>query len=221
MAKRSKKRCEEVPILHPHAAGIDVGASELFVAVSADRDPQPVRSFPTFTRDLNALADWLQQCGIRSVAMESTSVYWIPVYQILESRGLEVCLVNAQHVKNVPGRKPDVSDCQWLQYLHSVGLLRASFRSPGFICAIRSLWRHRSSLIQMAAEHVLHMLCRHLDQTAAVSPERANSADEARRTETGTQQTHRMEVLKPLAVGYIDFPAGNILYVLRINEAHL
>lgn len=157
MAKRSKKRCEQLPILHPDAAGIDVSASELFVAVGADRDPQPVRSFPTFTRDLNALADWLQQCGIRSVAMESTSVYWIPVYQILESRGLEVCLVNAQHVKNVPGRKTDVSDCQWLQYLHSVGLLRASFRPPGFICAIRSLWRHRSSLIQMAAEHVLHM----------------------------------------------------------------
>lgn len=112
MAKRSKKRCEQLPILHPHAAGIDVSASELFVAVSADRDPQPVRSFPTFTRDLNALADWLQLCGIRSVAMESTSVYWIPVYQILESRGLEVCLVNAQHVKNVPGRKTDVSDCQ-------------------------------------------------------------------------------------------------------------
>jgi transposase len=89
--------------------------------------------------------------------MESTSVYWIPIYQILEARGLEVYLVNAQHVKNVPGRKTDVSDCQWLQYLHSVGLLRASFRPPGFICAIRSLWRHRSSRIQMAAEHVLHM----------------------------------------------------------------
>lgn len=134
-----------------------LGASELFVAVSADREPQPVRSFPIFTRDLNALADWLQQCGIRSVAMESTSVYWIPVYQILESRGLEVFLVNVQHVKNVPGRKTDVSDCQWLQYLHSVGLLRASFRPPEVICAIRSLWRHRNSLIQMAAEHVLHM----------------------------------------------------------------
>lgn len=158
MAKKDKKRrCNELPILHPDAAGIDVGASELFVAVRADHDPQPVRSFPTFTRDLNALADWLQSCGIRSVAMESTSVYWIPVYQILESRGFEVFLVNAQHVKNVPGRKTDVSDCQWIQYLHSVGLLRASFRPPGEICAIRSLWRHRSSLIQMAAEHVLHM----------------------------------------------------------------
>jgi transposase len=157
MAKKGKRRSDQLPVLHPDAAGIDVGASELFVAVSADRDPQPVRSFPTFTRDLNALADWLQQCGIHSVAMESTSVYWIPVYQILESRGLEVYLVNAQHVKNVPGRKTDVSDCQWLQYLHSVGLLRASFRPPGVICAIRSLWRHRSSLIQMASEHVLHM----------------------------------------------------------------
>jgi transposase len=148
-SKGSKRRCEELPILHQDAAGIDIGASELFVAVSADRDQHPVRSFPTFTRDLK---DWLQQCGIRSVAMESTSVYWIPVYQILESRGLEVFLVNAQHVKNVPGRKTDVSDCQWLQYLHSVGLLRASFRPPGVICAIRSLWRHRNSLIQMAAE---------------------------------------------------------------------
>ena len=157
MAKKSKRRCDTLPVLHPDAAGIDVGASELYVAVSAHRDPQPVRSFPTFTRDLHALADWLVQCGIRSVAMESTSVYWIPVYQILEARGLEVYLVNAQHVKNVPGRKTDVSDCQWLQYLHSVGLLRASFRPPGFICAMRSLWRHRGSLIQMAAEHVLHM----------------------------------------------------------------
>jgi transposase len=96
--------------LYPHAAGIDVGASELFVAVSADRDPLPVRSFPTFTRYLNALVDWLQQYRIHSVAMQSTSVYRIPVYQILESRGLEVCLVNAQHIKNVPG-KTDVSDC--------------------------------------------------------------------------------------------------------------
>jgi transposase len=157
LAKESHRRCDTLPVLHPDAAGIDVGGSELYVAVSVDRDPRPVRSFPTFTRDLHALADWLVQCGIHSVAMESTSVYWIPIYQILEARGLEVCLVNAQHVKNVPGRKTDVSDCQWLQYLHSVGLLRASFRPPGLICAIRSLWRHRGSLIQMAAEHVLHM----------------------------------------------------------------
>jgi transposase len=157
MAKKGKRRCDQLPVLHPNAAGIDVGADALFVAVPADRDPEPIRSFPTFTRDLNALADWLQRCAIETVAMESTSVYWIPVHQILESRGLEVCLVNAQHVKNVPGRKTDVSDCQWIQYLHSVGLLRGSFRPPEFICAIRSLWRHRASLIQMAAEHVMHM----------------------------------------------------------------
>ena len=157
MAKQSNGRCDQLPVLHPHAAGIDVGASELFVAVGADHDPQPVRRFPTFTRDLHALADWLQQCGVRSVAMESTSVYWIPIYQILEARGLEVCLVNAQHVKNVPGRKTDVSDCQWLRYLHSVGLLRGSFRPPGAICAVRALWRHRGSLVQMAAEHIMHI----------------------------------------------------------------
>ena len=157
MATKRKKRVQDLPVLHPDAAGIDVGASEIFVAVAADRDAEPVRSFATFTRDLNSLADWLQACGIRSAAMESTSVYWIPLHQILEARGIEVCLVNAQHVKNVPGRKTDVSDCQWIQYLHSVGLLRASFRPPAIICAIRSLWRHRDSLIQMAAEHVMHM----------------------------------------------------------------
>src|ERR1700675_1375487 len=156
MAKKSKRRCDTLPVLHPDAAGIDVGASELFVAVSADRDPHPVRSFPTFTRDLHALADWLEQCGVHSVAMGFTSVFWFPIYQILEARGLEVYLVNAQHVKNVPGRKTDVSDCQWLQYLHSVGLLRASFRPPGEVCAVRSLLRHRDGLVELASRHVQH-----------------------------------------------------------------
>jgi len=121
MPTKRQKRVQDLPVLHRDAAGIDIGANEVFVAVPADRDPEPVRSFATFTRDLHALADWLQRCHIESVAMESTSVYWIPLYQILENRGIEVFLVNAQHVKNVPGRKTDVSDCQWLQYLHSVG----------------------------------------------------------------------------------------------------
>jgi transposase len=146
-----------LPLLHPDAAGIDVGAEEVFVAVPPDRTAEPVRSFETFTRDLYELADWLQSCGIRSVAMESTGVYWIPLFQVLETRGFEVFLVNAQHVKNVPGRKSDVSDCQWIQYLHSVGLLKASFRPPDQICVVRSLWRHRESLVQMAAEHTMHM----------------------------------------------------------------
>src|SRR4051794_18507624 len=146
-----------LPVLHPDAAGIDVGAEELFVAVPPDRTPEAVRSFETFTRDLHELADWLESCGVRTVATESTGVYWIPVFQILETRGFEVFLVNAQHVKNVPGRKSDVSDCQWIQYLHSVGLLKASFRPPDQICVVRSLWRHRDSLVQMAAEHTMHM----------------------------------------------------------------
>lgn len=143
--------------IEPNAAGIDVGATEVFVALPQDRDPSPVRSFETFTEELHRLKDWLLQCGITTVAMESTGVYWIPLFQILERAGIEVCLVNAQHVKHVPGRKSDVIDCQWLQYLHSVGLLRASFRPEDRICVIRSLLRHRDSLVQMAAAHVQHM----------------------------------------------------------------
>src|SRR5260370_23862698 len=140
-----------------HAAGIDVGKREIFVALPQDRDPSPVRSFETLTEDLHRLKSWLQQCGITTVAMESTGVYWIPLFQILEKAGMEVCLVNAQHVKHVPGRKSDVIDCQWLQYLHSVGLLRASFRPEDRVCVIRSLLRHRDSLVQMAAAHVQQM----------------------------------------------------------------
>jgi transposase len=153
----SKNKKVTLPVLNPDAAGIDIGATEIYVAVPGDRDPEPVRMFATFTEDLNELADWLQQCRVRTVAMESTGVYWIPLMQILEIRGLEVYLVNAKHVKNVPGRRTDVSDCQWLQYLHSVGLLRASFRPAQDICAIRSLLRHRASLVDMATCHVQHM----------------------------------------------------------------
>lgn len=128
--RKSKAVSRMLPLLHPDAAGLDIGAEEIFVAVPADRAADSVRSFGTFTRDLHVLADWLQACHVTTVAMESTGVYWIPVYQILERRGLQVFLVNAQHVKNLPGRKSDVSDCQWIQYLHSVGLLKASFRPP-------------------------------------------------------------------------------------------
>jgi transposase len=146
-----------LPVMRPNAAGIDIGATEIFVAVPADRDAESVRSFPTFTQDLHALADWLRQCRVDTVAMESTGVYWIPLFQILEARSIEVHLVNAQHVHNVPGRKSDVLDCQWLQYLHSVGLLRASFRPEQAVCEIRSLMRHRENLVQMACVHVQHM----------------------------------------------------------------
>jgi len=160
MAKRKRKQGKldrTLPTLKPNAAGIDMGATEVVAAVPADRDSESVRTFATFTPDLHALADWLQQCGINSVVMESTGVYWIPLFQILEARGMEVYLVNAQHVRHVPGRKSDVLDCQWLQYLHSVGLLKASFRPEQDICAIRSLLRHREGLVQMAAVHVQHM----------------------------------------------------------------
>jgi transposase len=158
-SRRAKKikTTHSQPTIRPHAAGIDVGATELYVAVPADADAEPVRTFATFTEDLHALADWLARCRVETVALESTGVYWIPIFQILEARGLEVCLVNARHVKNVPGRKSDVSDCQWLQYLHSVGLLHASFRPPAQVCAVRSLWRHRDTLIRYAASHVQHM----------------------------------------------------------------
>jgi transposase len=160
MAKKKKDPKHSnmaLPILRPNAAGIDIGATEIFVAVPPERDVQCIRSFPTFTQDLFELARWLKSCGIETVAMESTGVYWIPLFQILEDSGFEVFLVNARHVKNVPGRKTDVSDCQWLQFLHSVGLLRASFRPDQDICAIRSLLRHRESLVQLAATHINHM----------------------------------------------------------------
>jgi hypothetical protein len=143
--------------MRANAGGIDVGAAEIFVAVPADREVDSVRSFPSFTQDLHALADWLQHCQVDTVAMESTGVYWIPLFQILEARGIEVYLVNAQHVHHVPGRKSDVLDCQWLQYLHSVGLLKASFRPEHAVCEIRSLMRHRDNLVQMACVHVQHM----------------------------------------------------------------
>lgn len=158
MPKQPKKKTtNSLPTLQPDAAGIDIGATEHFVAVAADRDQRPVRRFGAFTEDLHALADWLKQCGVRTVAMESTGVYWIALFQILETRGFEVCLVNARHIKNVPGRKTDVLDCQWLQYLHSVGLLRASYRPPDQVCAVRTVLRHRDRLIEDAASYVQRM----------------------------------------------------------------
>jgi len=159
MARRLPRPTRPVtmPTLHPDAAGIDIGATEIYGCVPLDRDSAPIRRFGTFTEDLHAVADWLRQCGVTAVAMEATGVYWIPLYQILETRGFAVCLVNARHVKHAPGRKSDVQDCQWLQYLYSVGLLRASFRPPEAVCAVRTLLRHRDSLVQQAAAHIQHM----------------------------------------------------------------
>jgi transposase len=161
MAKDQKqKKSGEVQSLHelqPNAAGIDIGATEIYVAVPAGRSTKSVRRFLTFTDDLHEAARWLKDCGIDSIAMESTGVYWIPIFQILDAYGFEVNLVNARHVKNVPGRKTDVKDCQWLQYLHSVGLLRSSFRPDQDVCVIRSIVRHRDNLVKSAASHVQHI----------------------------------------------------------------
>ena len=156
--KKARKKIAKLPVINPNAAGIDIGATQIFVAVPPDRDEESVRCFDTFTADLEKLADWLEACNIQTAAMESTGVYWIPLFQILEKRKIEPVLVNAQYVKNVPGRKKtDVEDCQWIQHLHAVGLLRASFRPTDAICRIRSLWRHRENLIQLATVHVQHM----------------------------------------------------------------
>ncbi len=158
MPRSTKKKVQTQPlVLRPDSAGIDIGATELFVAVPPERSGQSIRSFGAFTEDLHALADWLKFCRIRHVAMESTGVYWIPVFQVLEARGFEVCLVNARHVKAVPGRKTDVADCQWLQYLHSVGLLHASFRPSDQVCVLRSYLRHRDMLVRTASRHIQHM----------------------------------------------------------------
>ena len=155
--RRGSRPAPQARFFRRNAAGIDVAATEIFVAVPADRDAQPVRRFGMFTVDLRAMARWLLSCGIQTVAMESTGVYWIPVFQILEEAGLEVCLVNARHVKNVPGRKTDVKDCQWLQYLHSVGLLEKSFRPPSELCALRSILRHRQNLMESINQQVQHI----------------------------------------------------------------
>lgn len=143
--------------INPNAAGIDCGSAEHFIAVPPDRDPTPVRSFATFTGDLQRLGDWLTACRVTSVAMEATGVYWIPVFEILEARGFTVILVNARHVKNVPGRKSDVSDCEWVRDLHIVGLLRGSFRPADAMVALRAYLRHRASLVESAGTHVQRM----------------------------------------------------------------
>ena len=136
------------------AAGIDIGSKSHFVAVPEGCDEVCVREFPSFTTDLFALADWLKKCGIETVAMESTGVYWIPLYELLESRGFDVKLVDARHVKNVSGRKTDVLDCQWLQQLHTYGLLSGAFRPNEQVCVLRAYMRQRSMLIKQASTHI-------------------------------------------------------------------
>ena len=165
MARRKQKKNQKVQVtnldnleqINLNAAGLDIGAAEIWACVPTDRAEQSVRCFETFTADLQALADWLEACGIETVAMESTGVYWIPIYEILEVRGLKVNLINAQHIKNVPGKKTDVLDCQWIQKLHTYGLLQVSFRPEEQMVVLRAYLRHRDNLIHYRSAHIQHM----------------------------------------------------------------
>jgi transposase len=143
--------------INTHAAGVDIGAHAIMACVPDGDDQQPVRAFGTYTADLDALADWFVDRGIETVAMESTGVYGIPLFETLEARGIQGCLSSAQAIKDVPGRQSDVRDCQWIQTLHSYGLLKASFRPDADLVALRTLLRHRAHLIAHRAPHVLHM----------------------------------------------------------------
>jgi transposase len=144
-------------VVHPDAAGIDIGGSEHWVAISPERDEQPVRCFECFTADLERMADWLVAQGVRSVAMQSTGVYWMPVFEVLQQRGLDVFLVNARHTKNLPGRKSDIAECQWLLKLHTFGLLNNSFQPSDEVRAVRTLWRHRGGLVAQAGSAIQRM----------------------------------------------------------------
>lgn len=152
-----RKEAVHTAVFQPNAAGIDIGAREIYVAVPADRDDHPVRKCETFTGDLNEMAAWLLSCGVTTAAMESTGVYWIPVYDVLEQHGIRPCLVNPRNMKNVPGKRTDFHECQWIQHLHSLGLLHSAFRPDADVCAVRSLMRHRNDLVAMASEHIQHM----------------------------------------------------------------
>jgi transposase len=155
--KRTKISLDSLSMIEPNAAGIDIGHREHWCALPSDRCERPVRAFGTITEDLERMADWLKECGIKTVAMESTGVYWIATVQVLERRGFEVRLVNARQVKNVSGRKSDVLDCQWLQRLHSYGLLNASFRPADAMCVLRTYLRYRDELVGARSVQCQHM----------------------------------------------------------------
>lgn len=150
-------KLETLGIVHPNAAGFDIGSREIWACIPADRDPQSVRCFATFTPDLQRLVAWLKSCQIDTVAMESTGVYWIPIFELLEAHGIHAALIEPRQLKRVPGRKSDILDCQWIQQLHALGLLTVSFRPDAQIRSLRTLLRHRAELVQHRAPHILHM----------------------------------------------------------------
>ena len=157
MMRKMQNEDLSLEVIHPDAAGIDIGNESHYASVPPSRDSQPVREFGCTTAELKAMADWLKQCRIRTVAMQSTGVYWVAVYDILEQAGLEVYLVNARDTKNLPGRKSDVQESQWLMKLHTYGLLRNSFRPSQEIRVMRTYWRQRNDLVRSAGRHILRM----------------------------------------------------------------
>jgi len=157
MMRKMQTEDLSLEVIHPDAGGIDIGNESHYVAVPPGRDSQSVRRCGCTTAELKALAAWLKQCRIQTVAMQSTGVYWVAVYDILEQGGLEVYLVNARDTKNLPGRKSDVQESQWLMKLHTYGLLRNSFRPSQEIRVMRTYWRQRNDLVQSAGRHILRM----------------------------------------------------------------
>src|SRR5437879_5388242 len=157
MTRKIQSEDLSLEVVHPHAAGIDIGNESHYVAVPPTRDSQPVRRFGCTTSELKEMAVWLKQCAIRTIALQSTGVYWIAVYDILEEAGFEVYLVNARETKNLPGRKSDVQESQWLMKLHTYGLLRNSFRPSQEIRTMRTYWRQRSDLVRSAGRHIQRM----------------------------------------------------------------
>ena len=153
----SFKPSPTMSVIHHNAAGIDIGSQFHVVAVPPDRTDQSVRTFKSFTEELHAMAKWLKKCRIDTIAMESTGVYWVPAFEILESYGFEVFLVNAREAKMVPGRKTDINDAQWLQKLHQFGLLRASFQPAKEIAELRAYVRQRETLLDYKAAHIQHI----------------------------------------------------------------
>ena len=156
-SSKSHRRRARLKVINARSAGIDIGSRFHLVAVPAELDSEPVRKFSSFTVDLIALVEWLLTVGINTVAMESTGIYWVPLYEILVDKGIEVFLVNARHAKNVPGRKTDICDAQWLQQLHSYGLVRASFRPDHVITELRAYIRQRDQLVRYRSSHQQHM----------------------------------------------------------------
>jgi transposase len=161
--QKAKNGTPPIQVVNPSAAGMDIGSEEHFVAVPEDRDPQPIQRFKCYTSDLLRMAEWLKSCGVTTVAMESTGVYWIPAFEVLEQAGFQVLLVDARHVKNVSGRKSDVSDARWIQQLHSFGLLSGAFRPTGEIARLRAYWRQRGGLVE-ACSRQIHLMQKALEQ---------------------------------------------------------